>query len=142
MGICIDVFPIAGYPDDENEIENKWKRNRELDVMRSLFQCADGIEGLEQNNLYELRENISKEKYQYSFYTSNKVGTMQQIKFDPWVVDKRAFEETIEVEFEGDYFSCPKGYDEYLTIRYGDYMKLPPLEDRKMHTYPTFIKKL
>ena len=29
--------------------------------------------------------------------------------------------------------SVPKMYDTYLTTAYGDYMKLPPEDDRKTH---------
>ena len=34
----------------------------------------------------------------------------------------------VMVEFEGEEFKAPIGYDEYLTKHYGDYMKLPPKE--------------
>ena len=43
------------------------------------------------------------------------------------------FSEAVELEFEGEYFRAPKGYDTYLTIEYGDYMTLPPVEQRVTH---------
>ena len=85
-------------------------------------------------------DSITEEKYALSFYTSNMVGTMQTIKFDPWVVRKVAFEDQVEVTFEGEIFSGPIGWDEYLTARYGDYMQLPPVEQRVMHSYPSYLK--
>lgn len=36
----------------------------------------------------------------------------------------------IDIEFEGHLFMAPHNYDEHLRIRYGDYMKLPPEEQR------------
>lgn len=39
--------------------------------------------------------------------------------------------QTLDCPFEGESFMIPKGYDEVLTAVYGDYRKLPPLEDRK-----------
>ena len=36
----------------------------------------------------------------------------------------------IEMEFEGKMFYAPKGYDVYLKNLYGDYMQLPPEEQR------------
>lgn len=43
------------------------------------------------------------------------------------------FEDMIEVDFEGYKFMAPSRYDEYLTTRYGNYMKLPPEDQR--HPY-------
>ena len=43
------------------------------------------------------------------------------------------FSEAVELEFEGEHFRAPKGYDTYLTIEYGDYMTLPPVEQRVTH---------
>ena len=36
----------------------------------------------------------------------------------------------IDLEFEGHLFMAPHNFDEHLRIRYGDYMKLPPVEQR------------
>lgn len=41
-----------------------------------------------------------------------------------------AWEEPIEFQFEGEHFTGPKAWDRVLTMLYGDYMKLPRLEDR------------
>ena len=46
---------------------------------------------------------------------------------------KQLFDEAVLVEFEGDKYPAPIGYDEYLGTTYGDYMKLPPKEQRKTH---------
>ena len=35
------------------------------------------------------------------------------------------FRESVQVEFEGDYYPAPKEFDKYLEKRYGEYMKLP-----------------
>lgn len=39
----------------------------------------------------------------------------------------------IELEFEGKMFFAPKNYHQFLTERYGDYMKIPPPEKREIH---------
>ena len=41
--------------------------------------------------------------------------------------------EKILHDFEGRQYWIPKGYDEILTMIYGDYMKLPPEDQRKPH---------
>ena len=46
---------------------------------------------------------------------------------------REIFDRFIDAEFEGHVFPIPAEYDQYLTIMYGDYMKLPPVEDRVTH---------
>ncbi len=43
------------------------------------------------------------------------------------------FEPGEKKEFEGHLFQCMKGAKEYLAYSYGDYMKLPPENERKVH---------
>ena len=40
-------------------------------------------------------------------------------------------EQTVEVPFEDDTFRIPASYHEYMTAAYGDYMKLPPEDQRE-----------
>ena len=50
--------------------------------------------------------------------------------FSTKLFPKRLFDEYITLDFEGYEFQSIKGYDEFLTIFYGDYMTLPPVEKR------------
>ncbi|MCL2096268.1 MAG: LicD family protein [Oscillospiraceae bacterium] len=52
------------------------------------------------------------------------------------------FDETIEIEFEGELFTAPKEYDEYLTTLYGDYMTPTPPEQRiPKHNFEAYWKE-
>jgi lipopolysaccharide cholinephosphotransferase len=42
--------------------------------------------------------------------------------------------EAADAEFEGYRFPIMRGYDNFLRTRYGDYMKIPPEEDRVTHS--------
>jgi lipopolysaccharide cholinephosphotransferase len=44
----------------------------------------------------------------------------------------------MQLAFEDDYFSVPKMYKEYLEMRYGDYMQLPP-EDQRVGVHADII---
>ena len=44
-------------------------------------------------------------------------------------MEKTVFEKSVDLYFEGHKVKAPVGYDRYLTLMYGDYMKLPP-EDK------------
>ena len=50
------------------------------------------------------------------------------------------FDKLIKHEFEGKEFYIPEKYDELLTLTYGNYMELPPVEKRQSH-YLTVYKK-
>ena len=47
------------------------------------------------------------------------------------VFSKRIFYRADIAEFEGCYFSIPQKYDEYLRRAYGEYMELPPENERE-----------
>ena len=48
---------------------------------------------------------------------------------------RKYFEEGTTKEFEGIEVTVPTNYDAYLTRIYGDYMQLPPEEERVGHHY-------
>lgn len=136
MGVYIDIFPLAGYPSNQSEIENKWNLNRILDgewtryFLRKEFdlECED------------CRQKVMDCKYNYSFYDADMIGTMQNFLQKPWVSPKEAFSQSIEKSFEGEKFLVPIGYDSHLRYRYGEYMQLPPKEQQVFHGYPVYIK--
>ena len=49
------------------------------------------------------------------------------------IIPSEAFSDTIDIEFEGQMFPAPIGYDTYLTCLYGDYLPEPPKEKQKTH---------
>ena len=49
------------------------------------------------------------------------------------IIPAEAFSEAIDIEFEGQMFPAPVGYDKYLTCLYGDYLPEPPKEKQKTH---------
>lgn len=48
-------------------------------------------------------------------------------------------EKTVPTQFEGGLYPIPAGYDEMLRAIYGDYMILPPPEDRKLKEHALFV---
>ncbi len=49
------------------------------------------------------------------------------------IMSRHVYDDRIRVEFEGNSFWAPSGYDTYLKSLYGDYMKLPPEDKRVPH---------
>ena len=49
------------------------------------------------------------------------------------------FASTVLLPFEGRDYPVPSGYDVYLTSLYGDYLKLPPIENRVLkHNFKAY----
>lgn len=54
---------------------------------------------------------------------------------------KREFTKIIDAPFEDTTAKIPAGYDSFLTRTYGNYMTLPPEEDRIAHHFYSAFKK-
>lgn len=52
---------------------------------------------------------------------------------------RRIFRERLMVEFEGGSYPIPAGYDELLRQLYGDYMRMPPPEQREVKQHAILI---
>ena len=50
-----------------------------------------------------------------------------------WFFPERVLRKTIKHIFEGEMFNIPEEYDRFLKVAYGDYMKLPPENERVTH---------
>lgn len=57
------------------------------------------------------------------------------------IIPRKDFNEYIELTFEGQKFLTIKNYEPYLVSLYGDYMKLPPVEQQVSHHDLKIYKK-
>ena len=57
------------------------------------------------------------------------------------ILPREVFDDNIAVTFEGGEYRAPKGYDKYLTQKYGNYMQLPP-EDKRISSHDSQAYKL
>lgn len=60
-------------------------------------------------------------------------------KYSRSVFPSSCFEKTTLLQFESGFFSAPEKYDEVLKLLYGDYMRLPPEEDRKCKEHAILV---
>lgn len=51
--------------------------------------------------------------------------------YGKWVIPTECFDSFIDLVFEDIKFPCPNNFDKYLRLVYGNYMQLPPLEERE-----------
>lgn len=150
LSLYIDIFPLDGMMGNETERNRRKDRVDKLDKrlyrLKSAKYRKKEEKGIKKfiwsllallNMLYPkfyLIKKLDKMVMEYEFDTSDYVGSIiggcggyrEMIK-------REEYEMIGSVEFEGCEFMSMKNTDLYLSNLYGDYMKLPPVEDRKQH---------
>ena len=71
-------------------------------------------------------------KYPYDTNTDEIINFLAAYGFKE-IFTRESFQNSQDYEFEGRKLRGPQGYDSVLSRIYGDYMKLPPVEDRNKH---------
>lgn len=138
--IFIDIFPLDYTPD--NMLLRYVHMFRCFCIRKILWAPVGAV--VEKNRikrvLYRRLEKIPKERvyrYYYKYISSRRpCNTVRLNLFPtrrPYGFPISYFEEMKEVIFEGEIFMGSVYWHEYLQKKYGDYMKLPPLEERKVH---------
>ena len=131
MGVNIDIFPLAGFPEDETEQKKYTSQIDEFN--RKWEKCCYNI-GLGDSNELLRAENEAMEIMQrYDFDKSKYVGYIISGKYKKEVLSRKAFDNKLILEFEKEKFNAFTGYEEYLHNLYGDYMQLPPENERITH---------
>lgn len=152
--LWIDIMPIDGLPNNENEVIKIYKRCK---MYRYILSRTTAIIGKGTSkfrkyakyllkplaNLYGKKRcirNMEKLALKYPYETSKYVGAVTWGLYGPAErMLKSEFEKSVEVEFEGYKFPTFSCWDSYLHGLYGDYMKLPPVEQRKTHEMTVYI---
>lgn len=74
----------------------------------------------------------------YDYEASDEVGVMGTYKTH---FPREIMDEITLLEFEGKKYCAPKNYDYILSFTYGDYMKLPPENERITHHIKAIMKE-
>ena len=73
------------------------------------------------------QKQMAKYENRKTIYKSLLFGNMDVCRL---LYKSEWFDTSIQHKFEDDMFSIPGGYDGFLKVRYGNYMELPPMEER------------
>ena len=148
VGLDIDVFPLDHWDDDlekAKEEVKRQKRNRfRLDLTKlekpdSRHPAKRFIKGIlmalckVRGSAYYVEKIIkvaNKPEQKGSRYMGGKAWNVYGERD---ILPAEVFAKAIELEFEGEKFFAPVGYDTFLTSLYGDYLPEPPVEKRKTH---------
>lgn len=86
------------------------------------------------------RDKILKYAKKYAYLDSNFVAPNADSNAKKELVNRSLYEGFVELEFEGLKCYAAKNYIEHLTKYYGDYMQLPPVEERQeKHSFEAWI---
>jgi lipopolysaccharide cholinephosphotransferase len=143
QGVFIDIFPLDGVPDSYGL---RCLNNFQCFCIRKLLWSAVGRiadKSPVMRSLYSLLNKIPV-NWAFSYYHrliesgNKKRTTMVRILLFPtpnreYGYYRRWYEESEEIEFEQYFFQGIKDYHDYLSFKFGDYMTLPPPNQRKVH---------
>ena len=150
-GIFIDIFPIDRVP--KNRLKQKlFYLNAllyQLYTREFVPPLSGGVTAFITKTLLELtaknkiRTKLRKIHYRkLTSYNEKRsfpmIGTEIQSTLKQ-ILPHDMMDDYIKLDFEDGQFSCMKGYEEYLTIKFGDYNKLPPEEERTWRHHPIIL---
>lgn len=155
MGTFVDVYPFDNCGSTEEEATKLIKKCQMINVefniytnyrltthfynlpyrfiLNKILHWKKG-ENWDQTIDLEIAETVKRETSPEDTYVAVPAWSASTISFK-----KEWFEEIIEGEFEGRKVPIPKMYDQILRRQYGNYMELPPEENRKpQHDYKIY----
>lgn len=148
-GVFIDIFPLDGLPNSEHDKNKTIKRYIKLlnlnNFVRPHLPRNDSL-----NQKIKLRlRGLFSSLYEYNYFSNKLEVEARKVKFedsdmvldisslssgcDKYIFSREWFDSTIKLQFEDILISAPVGYDLFLRKMYGDYMLLPPENERDVH---------
>lgn len=148
-GICIDLYPMVSIPKDISERDLFFTRAQVLQKRRLKYMKWNkriikilpirSIPGFHKSIIayrdYLLNLDIYGESGVY-YIVAGPLGLREKMSYD-----FDLFNQMIDVDFEGYKFQSIAQYDKYLTLRYGDYMQLPPEDQRHPYHGGKYFRK-
>ena len=146
-GVFIDIMPIAGIPEEPKEQSafiRKLSKLSWLNNVRRFPVIASNSLNIILKSLVKLWTllfpyNYYSNKYlallkKYPFSSSYKTGYTWHPSWLPRLVFPTVwFSAGVKMDFEDTKISCPTKWNLYLEKQFGDYMKLPPDNERQIH---------
>lgn len=151
--INVDVFVYDNAPDEQTSVKmfrrvKKWlflnmlKHNLITDkgeLHRKLLKYVASFLMKALPCDYFIKKIVNNAR-KYEFAESEKVGLF--VWDEKIICDKAAVSAFTEVEFENNFFKAPENYHYWLSVLYGNYLELPPVEDRvSHHMYEAYLKE-
>lgn len=160
LGVFVDIFPLDTISDDPKKRKQHHDivENYRLNMMDSLKFCyarsyskiksaiklivkfPKHIALIQKGGYKYWRDLYESTSQKYKAEDLEYCGYMEFTDIDWGVFPKSWFEQVEDVSFNNHSVMAIKARREFLELRYGDYMKMPPIEERKTHHPYIFYK--
>lgn len=160
-GVWIDIFPLDGIDKDYNLAQNRIEKIFDIWHLGCNIRLSKASTKYHKSYLLKIRQII---KRIYYFFISiifrpydKHIKLCKELDYKDAVYyanlawpgwkmreycPKHVLDDYILVPFEDSKFYVMKGYDESLRLKYGDYMQMPPIDQRKAtHPFNIFYWK-
>ena len=156
--IFIDAFPIDNIPDNKLiryfnafvadglyyiALCIKYYNYRECPFTRILYSTKEGKKEIKRRLFIgRICSIVTSHTKLFNLYdkfisrhsnTTKEVGVPCSRRYLREIYPRNIFFPTLNYPFENIIAPIPQNFDTYLTVLYGDYMKIPPLEKREKH---------
>ena len=154
IGVFVDVFPLDQFEYSINEYKSKYKfyikKARAYKLSMARYSIKEAFSDIMSKHFGALYFGFrswfysykNRDKYRKEFlsieqmfnqgrggFIASPTGAYGTREF----FQSEWFNETLEISFNNFSVKIPKQYDKYLTVMYGNYMELPPVEKRVTH---------
>lgn len=151
--VNIDIFIYDNAPDDEHACSKMYQQRDRYNMLNLLRNKMIGTHGIWKDliktcgylllkpfpNGFFAKKMIENAK-QYADQETGYVGNF--LAYTRIWCEIGIFADFVEVAFEGKVYKAPVGYDRWLKAFYGNYMELPPVEQRvSHHMYQAYIQE-
>ena len=145
-GAYIDIFPLDNYPSGKKakvyELKKRLLTQRiykafympHMSFIAKIITMITVILFPSLKGAVEKREKLFK-----SVAPTDRVVNNSGAWLDKEIIPREWVQGTIQMEFEGIKVNVSDKYDEWLTYVYGDYMSLPPENERVGHHYVDYF---
>ena len=153
-GVEIDIFPLDCWHSDYEKAQKEARsisrdmlflqasQYRESPIkkgMKSLVWKFVSVYAKIRTDKYFNKKIVKKSKANQQDHPAFVGSKSWCIYGERGIIPAEAFADVTYVEFEGEMFPAPKGYDTYLTCLYGDYLPEPPKEKQKTnHSFKAY----
>ena len=151
LGLFIDIYPLDGLKSECHRQSRKRRSYiRKISILcrNQYISSPNKLKNILKKIYYEFHKNKSLNKIlskSDKFAKKYKYNDYENIACTVWETtecfDKSDFTSSVDVEFNGEIFKAPNGYDNLLKKTYGDYMKMPPECERIAHHFYRAYKK-